>query len=38
VHTIRLDFDPALTSLERRETDLFQQYFSELWKEMNQLA
>jgi NitT/TauT family transport system ATP-binding protein len=38
VRTIRLDFDPALSSLERRETDLFQQYFSELWKEMNQLA
>jgi NitT/TauT family transport system ATP-binding protein len=38
VRTIRLDFDPALNSLERRETDLFQQYFSELWKEMNQLA
>jgi NitT/TauT family transport system ATP-binding protein len=38
VYTIKLDFDPALNSLERRETEQFQQYFSELWKEMNQLA
>lgn len=38
VHTIQMSFDPALSSIERRETDKFKQYFSELWKEMNQLA
>ena len=32
---IRLDFDPSLSSIERRETDAFKRYFSELWKEMN---
>ena len=38
IRTIDLDFDPALSSIERRETDAFKQYFSELWKEMNQLV
>ena len=38
VRTITLDFDPALSSIARRETDTFKYYFSELWKEMNQLA
>ncbi len=35
VRKIRLDFDPSLSSIERRETDAFKRYFSELWKEMN---
>ena len=35
VREIRLDFDPSLSSIERRETDAFKRYFSELWKEMN---
>ena len=35
VRGIRLDFDPSLSSIERRETDAFKRYFSELWKEMN---
>lgn len=34
VREIRLDFDPSLSSIERRETDAFKRYFSELWKEM----
>ncbi len=38
IRTIDLDFDPSLNSIERRETDAFKQYFSELWKEMNQLV
>ena len=38
VRTIDLKFDPALSSIERRETDEFKHYFSELWKEMNQLV
>lgn len=38
VHMIDLHFDSALTSIERRETDEFKHYFSELWKEMNQLV
>lgn len=38
VHTIDLHFDSALSSIERRETDEFKHYFSELWKEMNQLV
>lgn len=38
VRTLRLDFDPALSSIERRDTDAFKHYFSELWKEMNRLA
>lgn len=38
VHMIDLHFDSALTSIERRETDAFKHYFSELWKEMNQLV
>lgn len=38
VRTINLEFDPALSSIERRETDEFKHYFSELWKEMNQLV
>ena len=38
VRTITLEFDPALSSIERRETDEFKHYFSELWKEMNQLV
>ena len=38
VRTISLEFDPALSSIERRETDEFKHYFSELWKEMNQLV
>ena len=36
VREIRLDFDPSLSSIERRETDAFKRYFSELWKEMNE--
>lgn len=35
VRTINLEFDPALSSIERRETNQFKYYFSELWKEMN---
>ena len=35
VREIRLDFAPSLSSIERRETDAFKRYFSELWKEMN---
>lgn len=35
VRTLSLSFDPALSSIERRETDTFKHYFSELWKEMN---
>lgn len=35
VREICLDFDPSLSSIERRETDAFKRYFSELWKEMN---
>ena len=35
VREIRLDFDPSLSSIERRETDAFKRYLSELWKEMN---
>ena len=35
VRTINLEFDPSLSSIERRETDEFKHYFSELWKEMN---
>ena len=35
VREIRLDFDPSLSSIERRETDAFKRYFSELWQEMN---
>lgn len=38
IRTMDLDFDPSLDSIERRETDTFKQYFSELWKEMNQLV
>lgn len=38
VRTMQLSFDPSLSSIERRETDTFKQYFSELWKEMNQLV
>lgn len=38
VHTMLLHFDPALSSIERRETKEFQHYFSELWKEMNPIA
>ena len=38
VRTIDLTFDPALSSIERRETDEFKHYFSDLWKEMNQLV
>ena len=38
IRTIDLDFDPKLSSIERRETDAFKRYFSELWKEMNQLV
>lgn len=38
VRTIDLSFDPSLSSIERRETDEFKHYFSELWKEMNQLV
>lgn len=35
VRELTLEFDPALSSIERRETDTFKHYFSELWKEMN---
>ena len=35
VRELTLEFDPALSSIERRETDQFKHYFSELWKEMN---
>ena len=38
VRTIDLTFDPALSSIQRRETDEFKHYFSDLWKEMNQLV
>lgn len=38
VRTIDLSFDPGLSSIERRETDEFKHYFSDLWKEMNQLV
>ena len=38
VRTINLEFAPSLSSIERRETDEFKHYFSELWKEMNQLV
>lgn len=38
IRTINLTFDASLSSIERRETDAFNQYFSELWKEMNQLV
>lgn len=38
VHTIDMQFDPALSTIGRRETDEFKHYFSELWKEMNQLV
>ncbi|MCI5827932.1 MAG: ABC transporter ATP-binding protein [Lachnospiraceae bacterium] len=38
VRTINLEFDSSLSSIERRETDEFKHYFSELWKEMNQLV
>ena len=38
VRELTLEFDPALSSIERRETDTFKHYFSELWKEMNQLV
>lgn len=38
VRTIDLSFDPSLSSIERRETNEFKHYFSELWKEMNQLV
>ena len=38
IRTMSLTFDPSLSSIERRETDQFKHYFSELWKEMNQLV
>ncbi|MDD6039147.1 MAG: ABC transporter ATP-binding protein [bacterium] len=38
VRTIQMSFDSSLSSIARRQTDEFKQYFSELWKEMNQLA
>ena len=38
VRTIDLNFDPSLSSIQRRETNEFKHYFSELWKEMNQLV
>ena len=38
IRTMNLAFDPSLSSIERRETDQFKHYFSELWKEMNQLV
>ena len=38
IRTMELSFDPSLSSIERRETDQFKHYFSELWKEMNQLV
>lgn len=38
VREMPLDFPQTLSSIERRETDAFKQYFSELWKEMNRLA
>ena len=38
VRTLSLAFDPSLSSIERRETDTFKKYFSELWKEMNNIV
>lgn len=38
IRELPLEFPPALSSIERRETDEFKHYFSELWKEMNQLV
>lgn len=38
IRELPLEFHPDLSSIERRETDEFKHYFSELWKEMNQLV
>lgn len=35
-HIIPLDFEPTLTPMERRNTDLFRSYFHLIWKELNQ--
>ena len=38
VRSSNLEVDPGRSAIERRETDEFKHYFSELWKEMNQLV